>query len=177
MIDMPIDFDDDLSSERKVVLKRGRLYQKIKVVDDEEHPLPFKTLDANLSLKEGGPMTITAKANEQGLCQMTFPTFLKGSIIVTKGLKSEMLDPFGTPKRPDAVVNFTPDDLDRGHWLIIKIPKHVPDEFLIQGTVRDENGEPLEGVHATALFPEDHPKLNFRSFGKIRPPCSVILFL
>jgi len=146
---------------RTFVLKWGNLVQKIRVKDDMGELLADIYLSALLFLEDGSVANVRGSTNEQGLCEMAFPSFHEGLIYVDE--------------RPDTCVSFSRQAVLDDEWITIVLFREVAESSLIQGVVLDESGRSLEGVFIEA-FTMDTPMIDSYAKSGEDGSFSVIVF-
>jgi len=134
------------STEVEVVLKRGRLYQKIRVIGSDGWEYPCTAANASLIISNHNTVKVSGYVDKNGYCRISFPEFIEGRIYLT-----EDSDPEGAVVKGAELV-FSQDDLTNNRWLVIKPSTQILCESLIQGVVRDLHGNPLKDVEVGDLI-------------------------
>lgn len=118
-------------------LRRGLLFQDIRVVNQNDEPLrdervcgEINDVDMGGSIKK--KLTIYGKTGQNGFCEMTFPFFSDGILYVMD--------------RPDSIVHVDYDLLLKRQQITLYCFDEPSPDRSIQGIVRDEMGAPLKGV-------------------------------
>lgn len=77
-ISEPLSFREDLNSPVSIELKRGRVFQEIRVVDKDGKPQSTERIVAELTVDGGKKLKIYGTSDENGWVSMVFPYFKKG---------------------------------------------------------------------------------------------------
>jgi hypothetical protein len=123
---------DDRDHEETVILKRGTLFQRIHLEDEQGAPLREETLIAELTLPGGHRMQMHARSDRKGRCSMAFPRFEEAALYIQG--------------RPDTRVPLDFDSILKQEEIKVVLFEEVAPDFAIQGTIRNARGMPLEGI-------------------------------
>lgn len=128
----PIELDEETNGVRTYVLKRGILFQNIRVVDETGVPVPGQIVVAMLNLDSGGQTFAGGFSDSRGFCDIAFPLFDTGTI--------------GVQKREDTFQKIQYASLLGRDWIPIVLPQNADGAPKIEGVVQDSEENPLGGV-------------------------------
>lgn len=115
-----------------VVMKGGRSFRKVKIVDQSGKPLEGIGVTAELTASNGKRNKISGKSNHIGFCDFVFPDFIEGIVYVTR--------------RPDLSLYIDQKSIDIFLVEQIVFSEEIWQSSAIQGVVRDETGNELSGI-------------------------------
>lgn len=137
---------------KQIVLHKGMLFQKVRVVDRNGEPLNDRLITASLTMSDGNTVSVTGSSDEHGLCSLNLPFFDHGVVRsgVTRGIHSDQ----------DKKITF--DDVLHGREIVITVPKVLALSSRIRGVIRDESGLPVEGIAVRPRL-RDEDSLDFNT--------------
>lgn len=118
---------------RKLVLERGTLFQNLRILDENGNPVAKKTVIADLTMEGGTTKRFRGESDDDGLCDLTIPPFIDGVLYVEE--------------RPDTVVVIDYNALLERRWINLLLCRNMAPNYVIEGVVTTDSGEPLEGVY------------------------------
>jgi hypothetical protein len=127
--------EEECAGREQVVvceLQRGFLVQNIRVVNETGEPKAAVQLVGDLISSTGNPLQVYSFSDEKGLCDITFPPFKEGRIVV--------------PRRPDIAVAVTQEQVSRRKGFTLVVPDEIDPLCTLKGVVQDETGKPVENV-------------------------------
>lgn len=128
----PIRLEGDKHSTGCYTLRRGFLFQNIRVVDETGRPVPGEVVVGFITLKDGSSAHTGGISDAQGFCDMAFPEFESCRICIRK--------------RPDTLIEIRYESLLAQDWIPLVLPRNVDTAPKFTGTVMDESRRPLGGV-------------------------------
>lgn len=128
----PIHLKGDEQCEESYVLRRGTLFQNIRVVDENGSPVPGQIVAAVLTLEDGTSTYAGGVSDSQGFCDIAFPVFVDGRI--------------GVQSRQDTFISIKYQTLIASDWIPLVVSNDIETAPKILGIVQDVDGNPLGGV-------------------------------